>query len=55
MKKKKPYWEMNTEELAEATKVFDDPNCHPHAKKPIAAQRAQLRQWRQKRKAKQSP
>jgi hypothetical protein len=25
----KPYWEMTTEELREATKEFDDPNYHP--------------------------
>jgi hypothetical protein len=33
MKKKtqKPYWEMNTTELAEATREFDDPNYHPPA------------------------
>jgi hypothetical protein len=33
MKKKtqKPYWEMNTDELAEATKEFDDPNYYPPA------------------------
>lgn len=33
MKKKiqKRYWEMNTAELAEATREFDDPNHHPPA------------------------
>jgi hypothetical protein len=51
MKKPKPYWEMNTEELAEATKEFDDPNYHPRAVKPTAAQRAQLQRWRRKRAA----
>jgi hypothetical protein len=28
---KKPFWEMNTKELADATKEFDDPNYHPPA------------------------
>jgi hypothetical protein len=28
---RKPYWKMNTEELAAATREFDDPNYHPPA------------------------
>ena len=30
-KRTKPYWEMTTEELREATKEFDDPNYYPPA------------------------
>ena len=30
-KRAKPYWEMTTEELHEATKEFDDPNYYPPA------------------------
>lgn len=30
-KKQKPYWEMTTAELREATKEFDDPNYDPPA------------------------
>jgi hypothetical protein len=51
MKKQKPYWEMSTAELAEATKEFDDPNYNPPAVKPTTAQRAQLRRWHRKRAA----
>lgn len=51
MKKPKPYWEMNAEELAQATREFDDPAYHPPALKPTAAQRAQLRRWQRKRAA----
>ncbi|HEY4329810.1 MAG TPA: hypothetical protein VGN88_08740, partial [Phycisphaerae bacterium] len=46
--KTKPYWEMNTAELREATKEFDDPNYHPRARKPTAKQLAQLRRIRRK-------
>ena len=49
MKKKKPYWEMNTSELAAATKEFDAPNFNPPAVKPTMAQRSQLRRWQSKR------
>ena len=51
MKKQKPYWEMNTEQLAEATREFDDPNYDPQAVKPTAAERAQLQRWQRARKA----
>jgi hypothetical protein len=51
MKKQKPYWEMNLEELAEATREFDDPSYNPPAVKPTAAQRAQLGRWQKKRAA----
>jgi hypothetical protein len=54
MKKTKPYWEMNTAELAEATKEFDDPTYAPTAVKATAAQRAQLRRWQRKRIAARS-
>ena len=54
MKKKKPYWEMNAEELAEATKEFDDSSQEPRAVKPTAAERAQLRRWQRKRSAARS-
>jgi hypothetical protein len=54
MKNKKPYWEMNKAELAEATKEFDNPAYDPPAVKPTPAQRAQLRRWRQKRAAARS-
>ena len=48
MSKPKAYWEMSTQELAEATKEFDDPNFSPPVAKPSAAQRAQLRRWQRK-------
>ncbi len=51
MSKRKPYWEMNAKELAKATKRFDDPSYAPPAKKPTAAQLAQLRRWQRKRAA----
>jgi hypothetical protein len=51
MKKQKPCWEMNTEELAEATRQFDDPAYSPPAVKPTRAQRAQLDRWQRKRAA----
>jgi hypothetical protein len=50
-KKQKKYWEMTTEELAEATKEFDDPSYNPPARKPTAKQLAQLRQWQRRRSA----
>jgi hypothetical protein len=46
--KKKPYWEMTTDELAEATREFDDPNYNPPTVKPTKKQRDQLRLWRRK-------
>jgi len=54
MKKQKPFWEMNTRELAEATQEFDNPNDNPPAIKPTAAQLAQLRRWKRKRTAERS-
>jgi hypothetical protein len=51
MKKRKPYWEMNAEELAEATRQFDDPNYNPPAVRPTPLQRAQLSRWQRKRAA----
>jgi len=54
MKKQKPFWEMNTKELAEATGEFDDPNYNPPAIKPTVAQRAQHLRWRRKRSAERS-
>ena len=53
-KQKKPYWEMTTEELAAATKEFDDPNYDPPARRPTPKQLTQLRQWQRKRAAKRS-
>ena len=46
---RKPYWEMNAQELAEATKAFDDPNFEPKAVKSTPQQRAQLKRWQRKR------
>ena len=54
MKNRKPYWEMNAEELGDATKEFDDPACEPVAVKATAAERAQLRRWQRKRNAARS-
>ena len=54
MSKRKQFWEMNTEELAKATRHFDDPTYDPPAKKPTAAQLAQLRRWQRKRAAARS-
>ena len=48
-RERKPYWKMTTEELADATKAFDDPNYNPPATKPTASQRKQLQQWHRKR------
>lgn len=42
MKKQKPYREMNTRELAAATREFDDPNYHPPARKPTKRELAKL-------------
>ena len=53
-KKKKQYWEMNAEELADATKEFDDPVYEPVAVKTTVAERAQLRRWQLKRAAARS-
>jgi hypothetical protein len=48
MSKRKAYWEMTAEELAAATKEFDDPNYNPTVVKPSSAQRAQLHRWQRK-------
>jgi hypothetical protein len=53
MKPKKPYWEMKTEELAEATKEFDNPDYNPSALKQTPAQRARWRRWQKRRQARQ--
>jgi hypothetical protein len=53
-KHKKPYWEMTAEELAAATREFDDPNYDPPARKPTPKQLAHLRQWQRKRAARRS-
>jgi len=47
-KKKKRWSTLNTEELAAATREFDDPNYHPPARKPSARQLAQLRRVQRK-------
>jgi len=49
MKRKKPYWEMNLEELREATKEFDDPHFHPKALPWTKADREQERRARNKK------
>ena len=54
MKKRKPYWEMTTRELTEATKQFDDPNYDPPAVTPTAKQLAQLKRWKRKAVARRS-
>ncbi len=54
MKKRKRWSQMTTEELAQATKQFDDPNYDPPARKPTARQLAQLRQWQSRRAAKRA-
>ena len=46
MKKNKPYWEMTTAELREATKAFDDPAYQPPAQRPTAEDLAQQRRAR---------
>ena len=51
MKKQKPYWEMDADELAEATKAFDDPGYQPAAVKVTATERARARRWAGKRAA----
>jgi len=49
MKTKRKRWsEMTTEELAAATKRFDDPGYDPPARKPSKRQLAQLRRVQQK-------
>ena len=47
-KKRKRWSDMTTEELAEATKQFDDPNYDPPARKPTKRQLAQLRRVQSK-------
>jgi hypothetical protein len=48
MKKAKPYWEMNTDELREATKQFDDPAYQPPALKTSAEDISQQRRAKSK-------
>jgi hypothetical protein len=48
MKKAKPYWEMETSELREATKEFDDPAFQPPRLKTSAQDRAQHRRAKAK-------
>jgi hypothetical protein len=48
MKKAKPYWEMTTAELREATKQFDDPVYQPPALRPTAEDLAQQRRAKKK-------
>lgn len=49
MKTERKRWsEMTTEELAAATKQFDDPNYDPPARKPSKQQLAQLRRVQRK-------
>ncbi|HVT88348.1 MAG TPA: hypothetical protein VHD56_05815 [Tepidisphaeraceae bacterium] len=49
MKAKRKRWsEMTTEELAKATKQFDDPNYDPRARKPTERQLKQLNKVQRK-------
>lgn len=49
MKNKHKRWsEMTTNELAAATKEFDDPNYNPPARKPTRRQLGQLRRVQRK-------
>lgn len=48
MKKTKPYWEMTTAELREATKAFDDPAYQPPAQRPSRDDLAQQRRAKRK-------
>jgi hypothetical protein len=47
-KKRKRWSEMTTDELAEATQKFDDPNYDPPAIRPTARQLVQLRNLQRK-------
>jgi hypothetical protein len=49
--KAKKWSEMNTAELAEATKDFDDPNYVPVVRKPTKRELAQLRRVQRKSSA----
>jgi hypothetical protein len=49
VQKRKQFWEMNTAELAAATREFDAPGFSPPAVQPTAAQRTQFRRWQAKR------
>jgi hypothetical protein len=46
--KRKKWSQMTTNELAAATREFDDPNYHPAARKPTKRQLAQLRRVQRK-------
>jgi hypothetical protein len=48
MSRRKAFWKMSTDELAAATKEFDDPNYDPPVVKPSIAQKTQLRNWQRK-------
>lgn len=43
---KKPFWEMSVEELAEATKEFDDPKTTPRGRPLTKAQREEFERAR---------
>lgn len=47
--KQKPYWEMTTKELAEATKQFDEPFVVDKSRPLTVAEREQWRRARRKR------
>lgn len=53
-RRKKPYWEMTAEELAAATRRFDDPGYDPPARAPGAKRAAQLRAWQRRRAARRA-
>jgi hypothetical protein len=48
MKKSKPYWEMTTAQLREATKEFDDPAYQPKAVRPTTEDLARQRRAKNK-------
>lgn len=52
MKKRKPYWEMNTAELQEATREFDEPFAFEKGKPLTASQRTKFRKAREHAKKK---
>jgi len=48
MSKRKPYWEMNTEELRQATREYDQPFSAEKAASPPTRERAKLRRLQRK-------